>query len=584
MPPRYSYWTIIAGGLPTAFRAAEREELMPTFQRLREKHPDAEMKWFARGKLWESPEAARPPREYAERDARAPRGRDNRDRTRAPREDDRRHAPEARREGGDRGEHRGRDWRPGGEHRDPRQPFKDAKKARNQRWREEKFSRKQRDGEGRERPPREKPHGDPLRREAAPRFTPRDGERPRAPKGFPPDRDRRPDDRRARAPRPPKTDWQARPPREKPHGDPMRRDGAPRFTPRDGERPRGPKGWSRDRERRPDDRGARGPRPPKTDWQARPPREKPHGDPMRRDGAPRFTPRDGERPRGPKGFSRDGERRPDDRGARAPRPPKTDWQARPPREKPHGDPMRRDSAPRFTPRDGERARGPKGFSRDAERRPDDRGARAPRPPKTDWQARPPREKPHGDTFAHKPGGDVGRAPRGRDERDGGWRPRPPRETPQGGQSGGRDDWKDRPSPRKDRDRETERPKPGDSGERRGSPDKTDWRENLPRDSWRDAPREKPRGDKSGNAAGQRPFSARGGFDRKRGNEGEAGRAGRNQGTDAPDAPPRPRGPNREPRPSENPEPSPPPRPSEPAVPAPGPPERGRLIKKRRSEP
>ena len=30
MPPRYAYWTIIAGGLPTAFRAAEREELLPT--------------------------------------------------------------------------------------------------------------------------------------------------------------------------------------------------------------------------------------------------------------------------------------------------------------------------------------------------------------------------------------------------------------------------------------------------------------------------------------------------------------------------------------------------------------------------
>src|SRR4029077_10731986 len=59
MPPRYAYWTIIAGGLPTAFRAAEREELLPTFQRIREKHPDAQMKWFARGKLWESQEASR---------------------------------------------------------------------------------------------------------------------------------------------------------------------------------------------------------------------------------------------------------------------------------------------------------------------------------------------------------------------------------------------------------------------------------------------------------------------------------------------------------------------------------------------
>ena len=48
MPPRYSYWTILAGGLPTAFRAAEREDLLPTFNRIRDKHPDAEMQWFAR--------------------------------------------------------------------------------------------------------------------------------------------------------------------------------------------------------------------------------------------------------------------------------------------------------------------------------------------------------------------------------------------------------------------------------------------------------------------------------------------------------------------------------------------------------
>ena len=59
MPPRFAYWTILAGGLPTAFRSVDRDELMPTFQRLREKHPDAEMKWFSRGKLWASPEEAR---------------------------------------------------------------------------------------------------------------------------------------------------------------------------------------------------------------------------------------------------------------------------------------------------------------------------------------------------------------------------------------------------------------------------------------------------------------------------------------------------------------------------------------------
>ena len=66
MPPRFAYWTILAGGLPTAFRAVDRDELMPTFQRLREKHPDAEMKWFARGQLWDSPEDARGARDDGE--------------------------------------------------------------------------------------------------------------------------------------------------------------------------------------------------------------------------------------------------------------------------------------------------------------------------------------------------------------------------------------------------------------------------------------------------------------------------------------------------------------------------------------
>ena len=117
MPPRYAYWTIIAGGLPTAFRAADREELLPTFQRIKEKHPDAEMKWFARGKLWESPEMAR-----------TAQNRDVRDRPRNSSFAD--GARRARPEGPPR-EKRGRDWRPGGEHRDPRQKFVDAQKQRN---------------------------------------------------------------------------------------------------------------------------------------------------------------------------------------------------------------------------------------------------------------------------------------------------------------------------------------------------------------------------------------------------------------------------------------------------------------------
>ena len=120
MPPRYSYWTIIAGGLPTAFRAADREELLPTFSQIRRKHPDAQLKWFARGKLWDSPEHARL---------------DTEERRRANA------SPGPRAQGA-----RGREWRPGGEHRDPRQKYKDAKKAGNARERKRKFERRQRVG------------------------------------------------------------------------------------------------------------------------------------------------------------------------------------------------------------------------------------------------------------------------------------------------------------------------------------------------------------------------------------------------------------------------------------------------------
>lgn len=54
MPPRYAYWTIIVDNQPTAFRAGAQEDLMPTFKRLKEKHPSAIMMWFQNGKLWPS--------------------------------------------------------------------------------------------------------------------------------------------------------------------------------------------------------------------------------------------------------------------------------------------------------------------------------------------------------------------------------------------------------------------------------------------------------------------------------------------------------------------------------------------------
>lgn len=54
MPPRYVYWTIIVDGQPTAFRSGSLEDIMPTFNRLKEKQPSAELKWFQNGQLWPS--------------------------------------------------------------------------------------------------------------------------------------------------------------------------------------------------------------------------------------------------------------------------------------------------------------------------------------------------------------------------------------------------------------------------------------------------------------------------------------------------------------------------------------------------
>jgi hypothetical protein len=90
MPPRYAYWTILIDGKATAFRAREREELLPTFNQLARKNADIVMRYFARGRLWDNPEQA----QWASRH------------------------PEVTRT-----ERRDRAWRPGGQHKDPRARF-----------------------------------------------------------------------------------------------------------------------------------------------------------------------------------------------------------------------------------------------------------------------------------------------------------------------------------------------------------------------------------------------------------------------------------------------------------------------------
>jgi hypothetical protein len=213
MPPRFAYWTILVGGLPTAFRAAQREEIEPTFRRLRDKHPDAEMRWFARGKLWASPEEAKEATERLKAKSQRPTFAD-----------------------------RDRSWRPGGSHRDPRQPYIDAKKRENQNRRERRFEFKKK-GSGLPasgfRPPEDRPKWTdrpkgtghrplptgsrpPQARSPRPAGEAKKWERP-VPKWGPPRQDRKPEsgerrppktvDRRSETDRPwtPKPAWKPKP-------------------------------------------------------------------------------------------------------------------------------------------------------------------------------------------------------------------------------------------------------------------------------------------------------------------------------------------------------------------------------------
>ena len=178
MPPRHAYWTILIGTSATSFRARDRAELVPTFEQIRARHPDAVLKWFARGRLWSSPEEAR----ASQAGARRPPGRD-------------------------------RDWRPGGTHRDPRDRFRQKPDRGGPRGAGTRDA-------GATTPPRESSGGRPPRdpRAGQRRFTPKSRT---VPHGRNPAGSRTPDER-ARGRRP---ETSGRPPRE-----PVARRGASRPT------------------------------------------------------------------------------------------------------------------------------------------------------------------------------------------------------------------------------------------------------------------------------------------------------------------------------------------------------------------
>ena len=112
MPPRFAYWTILIDNAPTAFRAREADELLPTLAQLKRTNANVVLKWFARGRLWESQQQER---DDFHRQKWRP----------GPRHETAR--PE-------RQEKRSRDWRPGGDHKDPRARFADKKKREAKPW------------------------------------------------------------------------------------------------------------------------------------------------------------------------------------------------------------------------------------------------------------------------------------------------------------------------------------------------------------------------------------------------------------------------------------------------------------------
>ena len=196
MPPRFAYWTILIDNAPTAFRARDPQELLPTLAQLKRKNPQVEMKWFARGRLWDSVEQEH---EDFQRMRRA--------RAQPPS-----HSVDH--------EKRGRDWRPGGDHKDPRARFDKEKRRRDKReareargdqpprqdWQRRPDRPPRKDWQQRtERPPRKdwQPRSDRPPRQDARRDNRRDGSwRPTDRKtgsGFPPLGGKRPWERKTEA-------------------------------------------------------------------------------------------------------------------------------------------------------------------------------------------------------------------------------------------------------------------------------------------------------------------------------------------------------------------------------------------------
>jgi hypothetical protein len=281
MPPRHAYWTILVDDQPTAFRAHDAGELEPTLNRLRERHPSAVMKWFERGKLFDSRDQARE-QGLGKGERRWEGPRPDRSHDERPRD---------------------RKWRPGGEHRDPRQQYKDAKKAKWGRFKKRIRDRAEHTAAARTDMDPESfspPHGDPLRDQI--------------------DQEREPQ----------RSGWRDGAP-SRPHGDAIRPGQRPRSSERRPWKPKPPRDGPGDR-RREDQRGGYQSKPQKRQFDRR--RER--SDWRDREGASHERDRHGGSERQPADRGRwreDSSRRRDSQ--------RSGWSARPPGDSAHSDRGRR---------------------------------------------------------------------------------------------------------------------------------------------------------------------------------------------------------------------------------------------------
>jgi hypothetical protein len=150
VPIDRKFWIIVDGTVPTAFRAPNREDLVPTLHQLQRTQPTVTLVWFERGRTWASPEEAREDQERRRKLARERKG----------------------------------TWRPGGAHVDPRAKYQISRDEKRARFKKRAtFDRQRSEGDTPPPPHHDKPFADKPRSDRPFSDKPR-GDRPFGNKPF----------------------------------------------------------------------------------------------------------------------------------------------------------------------------------------------------------------------------------------------------------------------------------------------------------------------------------------------------------------------------------------------------------------